>query len=343
MVNDMNKNIPPPLVEVSELQVVFQGLGGLVRAVDGLSFHIQPNETVAIVGESGCGKSATALSILQLIDTSVGAIEQGSIHFEGRDLLSLRDDQMRAVRGRQIAMIFQEPMSSLNPVLTIGRQLTETLDRVDRRSGPSPKLQAIKALTQVGMASPEAQLGKYPHELSGGMRQRVMIAMALIHNPKLLIADEPTTALDVTIQAQVLDLMADVQQKTGTAILLITHDLGVVAEMAKRVVVMYAGRKIEEAETVELFDNPQHPYTRGLMAAGPQLGGSHQHGRPSRLKEIPGTVPVMRGDSVGCAFAPRCGNVLERCRREFPANTRSSRTHNFACFNPGEGQHERRK
>jgi len=329
----MNAN--SPLVQVADLRVVFQGRLGSVRAVDGLHFEIFPGETLAIVGESGCGKSATALSLLRLIQPPIGDTERGSVRFGDRDLLSLDAREMRAVRGRDIAMIFQEPMSSLNPVLSVGRQLIETLRVHERASNEAGRSRAVEVLQQVGLPDPDSQLLKYPHELSGGMRQRVMIAMALINNPRLLIADEPTTALDVTIQAQILELMARLQQETGTSILLITHDLGVVAEIAQRVIVMYAGRKVEEARTTELFDNPQHPYTRGLMAAGPRLGGSITGGGKRRLKEIAGTVPIMRGDFAGCPFVDRCEAATQQCHAGFPQFSQVTETHSVACFNSG--------
>lgn len=327
-------NTALPLIDVSDLKVTFRGRMGPVLAVDGFSFQVFPGETLAIVGESGCGKSATAMSLLRLIQPPVGRSEGGYIRFGGKNLLELDNEEMRTVRGREIAMIFQEPMSSLNPVLTIGRQLTETLRVHEDASFDVTRLRAIEVLNQVGLPGPESQLQKYPHELSGGMRQRVMIAMALINKPSLLIADEPTTALDVTIQAQVLDLMVRLQKETGTSTLLITHDLGVVAEIADRVIVMYAGRKVEEATAIELFDNPQHPYTRGLMAAGPRLGSATVRGKRTRLKEIAGTVPIMSGDVIGCPFAERCENVLDKCRLDFPAAAKVSDTHNVACFNP---------
>ncbi|MDF2369766.1 MAG: ABC transporter ATP-binding protein [Rhizobiaceae bacterium] len=323
-----------PLIEVKNLKVTFHGRTGPVLAVDDLSFQVSPGETLAIVGESGCGKSATAMSLLRLIQPPIGRSEGGSILFGGKDLLQLEYEEMRAVRGREIAMIFQEPMSSLNPVLTIGRQLTETVRVHADASQETSRLRAIELLHLVGLPDPESQLRKYPYELSGGMRQRVMIAMALINKPSLLIADEPTTALDVTIQAQVLDLLSKLQEETGTSILLITHDLGVVAEIAKRVIVMYAGRKVEEATTIELFDNPQHPYTRGLMAAGPRLGSAMADVKKARLREISGTVPIMNGELVGCPFAERCENVLDQCRLAFPQDTQVTETHCVACFNP---------
>lgn len=328
----MSKNLP--LIEIDDLRVTFQGRMGPVRAVDGLSFKVFPGETLAIVGESGCGKSAAAMSLLRLIQPPIGESKGSGIWFEGKDLLKLEGEEMRAIRGRQIAMIFQEPMSSLNPVLKIGRQLTEALTLDNKISGAAAQARAIDVLDQVGLPESASQMLKYPHELSGGMRQRVMIAMALINEPRLLVADEPTTALDVTIQAQVLDLMGQLQNETGTSILLITHDLGVVAEIAKRVIVMYAGRKVEEATTLELFDNPQHPYTRGLMAAGPKLGSTLATGEKSHLQEIPGTVPIMTGDLVGCPFAERCDSVLDQCRASSPPDVTLSDTHSVTCFNP---------
>ena len=261
------------LLEVERLQTHFGTSDGVVRAVEGLSFHIEAGETLAIVGESGCGKSVTSLSILRLIQEPPGKMA-GAIRFMGRDLLKVSEGEMRKLRGNEISMIFQEPMTSLNPVLTIGRQIGETLRLHQGMNARQAEARAVDMLTLVGIPAPGRRVREYPHQLSGGMRQRVMIAMALACNPKLLIADEPTTALDVTIQAQILDLMRDLKTRLGSAIMLITHDLGVVAEMAQRVVVMYAGRKVEEAPVNEIFANPQHPYTRGLLGAVPKLGSS---------------------------------------------------------------------
>ena len=262
-----------PLLEVESLQTHFGTPDGVVRAVEGLSFHIDAGETLAIVGESGCGKSVTSMSILRLIQTPPGKMA-GSIRFNGRDLLKISEPEMRKLRGGDISMIFQEPMTSLNPVLTIGRQIGETVRLHEGLNAKQAEARAVDMLTLVGIPAPGRRVREYPHQLSGGMRQRVMIAMALACNPKLLIADEPTTALDVTIQAQILDLMRDLKTRLGSAIMLITHDLGVVAEMAQRVVVMYAGRKVEEGPVEAIFGDPQHPYTRGLLGAVPKLGSS---------------------------------------------------------------------
>ena len=320
-----------PLLEIDGLKTHFFTRDGVVRAVDGISFAVYPGETLAVVGESGCGKSVTSLSILRLIASPPGRIVAGRIRFQGRDLLDLTEPQMRKLRGNEISMIFQEPMTSLNPVLTVGRQITESLivhrglTRVEAMS------RAAEMLRLVDIPEPQRRLGEYPHQLSGGMRQRVMIAMALACNPRLLIADEPTTALDVTIQAQILDLMRQLKQKTGAAIVLITHDLGVVAEMAQRVVVMYAGRKVEEAPVDELFGRPRHPYTRGLLNSIPRLDEAATAGR-KRLAEIPGLVPSLREEIPGCAFAERCAYATQRCRREAPPLEAKGGGHWVACW-----------
>jgi len=319
-----------PLLEVDDLRTHFFTRDGVVRAVDGVSFSIQPGETLALVGESGCGKSVTSLSIMRLIASPPGRIVSGAVRFNGRDLLRLTEPEMRKVRGNEISMIFQEPMTSLNPVLTIGRQIAETLvlHRAMRRSDAMAR--AVELLRLVHIPEPARRATEYPHQMSGGMRQRVMIAMALACDPRLLIADEPTTALDVTIQAQILDLMRELQAKTGAAILLITHDLGVVAEMAQRVVVMYAGRKVEEAPVGELFARPRHPYTRGLMNSMPRVGAGH--GARQRLQEIPGMVPSLREPLVGCAFAARCAYAVERCRADVPVFEPKAPGHSVACW-----------
>ena len=322
-----------PLLSVQDLQTQFATPGGVVRAVDGLSFDVGAGETVAIVGESGCGKSVTSMSILRLIQEPPGRIG-GRILFEGRDLLQVSEAEMRRLRGDTISMIFQEPMTSLNPVLTIGRQIGEAVRLHEGASASQAEARAVEMLTLVGIPAPARRVREYPHQLSGGMRQRVMIAMALACNPKLLIADEPTTALDVTIQAQILDLMRDLQARLGSAILLITHDLGVVAETAQRVVVMYAGRKVEEAPVAELFANPQHPYTRGLLGAVPRLGSASETGVKagrSRLAEIPGLVPSLRQRIVGCAFAGRCQSATDLCRAVAPAVAEKRPGHYAAC------------
>ncbi len=318
------------LLEVDRLQTHFGTLDGVVRAVEGLSFHIDAGETLAIVGESGCGKSVTSMSILRLIQEPPGRIA-GEIRFQGRDLLRLPEAEMRKLRGNDISMIFQEPMTSLNPVLTIGRQIGETLRLHQGLNARQAEARAVEMLTLVGIPAPERRVREYPHQQSGGMRQRVMIAMALACNPKLLIADEPTTALDVTIQAQILDLMRDLKTRIGSAILLITHDLGVVAEMAQRVVVMYAGRKVEEAAVGEIFANPQHPYTRGLLGAVPKLGSSLSTQGRSKLAEIPGLVPSLRKPIIGCAFAGRCQSATDLCRTVAPAVEQKRPGHSVAC------------
>jgi peptide/nickel transport system ATP-binding protein len=322
---------PAPVLEVDGLKTHFFTRDGVVRAVDGLSFSVGAGETLAIVGESGCGKSVTSLSILRLIASPPGRTVAGSIRFEGRDLLALSEAQMRKVRGNEISMVFQEPMTSLNPVLTIGRQISEALILHRGLSRSAARARAIEMLALVNIPEPARRVGEYPHQMSGGMRQRVMIAMALACSPRLLIADEPTTALDVTIQAQILDLMRGLKEKTGAAIVLITHDLGVVAEMAQRVVVMYAGRKVEEAPVGELFARPRHPYTRGLLHSIPRLGASTTGAR-KRLEEIRGMVPSMREAIRGCVFAPRCAYAKERCRTEYPPLEQKANGHWVACW-----------
>jgi peptide/nickel transport system ATP-binding protein len=321
-----------PILDIAELRTWFFTRDGVVRAVDGVSFHVIPGETLAIVGESGCGKSVTALSILRLIPSPPGRIVSGAIQFAGRDLLGLSEAEMRQVRGNEISMIFQEPMTSLNPVLTIGRQIAETLTLHQGLGHRAALAKAADMLRLVHIPEADRRIGEYPHQLSGGMRQRVMIAMALACNPKLLIADEPTTALDVTIQAQILDLMRELKQKIDAAIVLITHDLGVVAEMAQRVVVMYAGRKAEEAPVATLFRRPLHPYTKGLLNSVPRLGASLDHERAPRLAEIAGTVPSLREPIPGCPFEARCVFATEICRREMPAFDEKEPGHFAACF-----------
>jgi peptide/nickel transport system ATP-binding protein len=321
-----------PILEIADLKTWFFTRDGVVRAVDGVSFAVAPGETLAIVGESGCGKSVTALSILRLIASPPGRIVGGAIRFAGRDLLTLGEAAMRRVRGNEISMIFQEPMTSLNPVLTIGRQIAETLTLHQGLDRAAALDKAADMLRLVHIPEVRRRLGEYPHQLSGGMRQRVMIAMALACNPKVLIADEPTTALDVTIQAQILDLMRELKAKIDAAIVLITHDLGVVAEMAQRVVVMYAGRKAEEAPVAALFARPLHPYTQGLLHSVPRLGASLDAEAAPRLAEIPGTVPSMRDVIAGCAFAARCAYATGLCRREAPRFEEKEPGHFAACF-----------
>jgi peptide/nickel transport system ATP-binding protein len=322
------------VLEVEGLETVFFTRQGLIRAVDGVSFTLQRGETLAVVGESGCGKSITALSLMRLVPDPPGRIVGGAVRLDGRDLLQLDEKAMRAVRGNDISMIFQEPMTSLNPVLTIGRQISEAIRLHQDLSRAAAFEKTIEMLRLVRMPAPEQRAGEYPHQLSGGMRQRAMIAMALACTPKVLIADEPTTALDVTIQAQTLDLMLDLQQRLGTAIILITHDLGVVAETAERVVVMYAGRKVEEAPVVDLFERPQHPYTQALLGSIPRLGliAGGMAGAPHRLKEIPGMVPPLANLPAGCAFAPRCGFADARCRAVTPDFAEKRPGHAAACW-----------
>jgi peptide/nickel transport system ATP-binding protein len=319
-----------PLLEIEDLRTHFFTRDGVVRAVDGVSLHVGEGETLAVVGESGCGKSVTSLSILRLVPSPPGRIVSGAIRFAGRDLLALSEAEMRRIRGNEISMIFQEPMTSLNPVLTIGRQIGETLRLHQGLDARAALRRGVEMLRLVHIPEPERRVEQYPHELSGGMRQRVMIAMALACNPKLLIADEPTTALDVTIQAQILDLMRELKARIGAAIVLITHDLGVVAEMAARVVVMYAGRKVEEAPVEALFRAPRHPYTAGLLASVPKLGSSVT-GEAQRLADIPGTVPSLREAIPGCPFAPRCFLATERCRVEMPPFEAKAPAHAAAC------------
>ncbi len=303
-----------PLLRVEGLRTWFHTRSGIARAVDGVSFDVFPGETVGVVGESGCGKSVTALSLLRLIDPP-GRIEAGSrIEFEGRDLLTASDEEIRKVRGNRMAMVFQEPMTALNPVFTVGDQIAEVARVHDRASRKAAWERAVEMLSLVGIPAPRERAGQYPHEMSGGMRQRVLIAMALVMRPALLIADEPTTALDVTIQAQILELLADLQQRLGTAILLITHDLGVVAEAASRVLVMYGGQIVEQAPVRELFARPAHPYTEGLMRAMPRVGQGRE-----RLETIPGSVPPPTAWPSGCRFRDRCPFAWERCEREAPA------------------------
>jgi peptide/nickel transport system ATP-binding protein len=321
-----------PILDIADLKTWFFTRDGVVRAVSGVSFYVLPGETLAIVGESGCGKSVTALSILRLIPSPPGRIVSGTIRFAGRDLLGLSEAQMRNVRGNEISMIFQEPMTSLNPVLTIGHQIAETLTLHQGLGRAAALAKAADMLRLVHIPEAQRRIGEYPHQLSGGMRQRVMIAMALACNPKLLIADEPTTALDVTIQAQILDLMRELKQKIDAAIVLITHDLGVVAEMAQRVIVMYAGHMAEEATVGALFRRPLHPYTKGLLNSVPRPRASLNSAHPPRLAEIPGTVPSLKGVIPGCAFAARCAFATDLCQHAMPAFEEKEPGHFAACF-----------
>jgi oligopeptide/dipeptide ABC transporter ATP-binding protein len=302
------------LLEVNNLRTYFPTRRGLVRAVDGVSFYLDRGELLGLVGESGCGKSMTALSVMRLI-APPGKIVEGEILFDGQDLLKLSDAEMRQMRGDDIAMIFQDPMTSLNPVFTVGEQIAEALRLHRKLSRKDAKRAAIEAMREVAIPDPARRIDDYPHQLSGGMRQRVMIAMALACNPKLLIADEPTTALDVTIQAQILELLDELRKQRELAVLLITHDLGVVAEVADRVAVMYTGRIVEESPVDELFARPKHPYTEGLLRSVPKLTSEHV-ARKERLETIDGTVPRPTDLPPGCHFAPRCSHRMPRCTEE---------------------------
>lgn len=321
------------VLKVDDLRTHFRTLDGIVRAVDGVSFEVGRGETLGVVGESGCGKSVTAMTILRLLAMPPASIESGEIWYGDRDLLQLSEREMRSIRGNEISMIFQEPMTSLNPVLTVGRQIGESIQLHQGTTKKEALDKAVTALDLVGMPEAAQRANEYPHQLSGGMRQRVMIAMALSCNPRLLIADEPTTALDVTIQAQILNLMVDLKERLGTAIILITHDLGVVAEMAQRVIVMYAGRKVEEAPVAQLFADPLHPYTVGLLGSIPRLNSSvATEGVSVRLQEIEGTVPSLRERIPGCAFAPRCHAATQQCREQLPVLEEKSIGHRVACW-----------
>lgn len=312
------------LLKVEDLKTYFYGNGRVLRAIDGVSFSVNKGQTVCIVGESGCGKSMTALSIMRLVPHP-GKIVAGSVVFEGEDLLTKNEKEMCSLRGRRISMIFQEPMTALNPVFTVGDQIVETLHVHEELSGREAEKRAIELLGLVGIPSPSERMRHYPHQLSGGLRQRVMIAMALACRPALVIADEPTTALDVTIQAQILDLITGLQEKLGMAILLITHNLGVVAAVAERVIVMYAGRVVEEAEVHALFGRPLHPYTRGLFASLPTLSRK-------RLTPIPGIVPPLSDLPDGCAFQNRCPKAHAECRRKEPELLEIETDHWARCF-----------
>ena len=321
-----------PILQVENLQTHFFTQDGVTRAVDGVSFSVGAGETLGIVGESGCGKSVTALSILRLLPRRMARIVGGRVVFDGQDLAALDEAAMRDIRGNSIAMIFQEPMTSLNPVLTIGEQIAEAVRIHQGKSNKEALARAAEMLRLVRIPDAERRLGDYPHQFSGGMRQRVMIAMALSCNPRLLVADEPTTALDVTVQAQILKLMLELKATTGAAVILITHDLGVIAETCRRVIVMYAGRVVEQARVEDLFDAPLHPYTRGLMAAIPHL----KRARKRRLAEIPGIVPDLRAPIPGCAFAPRCALADARCVAEAPPLAQHLPGHDAACWKAGQ-------
>ena len=321
------------LLEVDDLHTQFFTPLGVIRAVDGVSYQVRAGETLGVVGESGCGKSVTALSILRLVASPPGRITGGAIRFEGRDLLDLSEHEMEGIRGNDISMIFQEPMTSLNPLYTAGHQIAEAIALHQGLSHKDAMDGAIEMLRRVSIPEPERRAHAYPHQLSGGMRQRVMIAMALSCNPKVLIADEPTTALDVTIQAQILELMRELRERLGTAMILITHDLGVVAENADRVVVMYAGRKVEEAAVDELFDHPGHPYTVGLLGSIPQLDtAALAKTKRARLTEIKGMVPSLARLPPGCTFAARCSFATDRCRTAYPPLEMHRPDHWIACW-----------
>jgi oligopeptide/dipeptide ABC transporter ATP-binding protein len=328
-VTEQSATASAPLLAVDDLTVAFGSNGAERRVVEQVSFSVGAGQTVGLVGESGCGKSVTAMSIMRLLPSPPSQVLGGRILFDGADLLSLDTGAMRAVRGDRIGMVFQEPMTSLNPVLSIGFQIEEVL-RLHRGLGRrEARKQSLEMLRQVGIGAPERRLAQYPHQLSGGLRQRVMIAIALVCRPRLLIADEPTTALDVTIQAQILDLLRRLKRELGMALLLITHDLGVVAEMCDEVVVMYAGRVVERAPAAQLFRRPRHPYTAGLLSAMPRLAP-----KGGKLPTIPGMVPPPGRRGIGCSFAERCVRALPRCRTERPGLDPVGDSHLAACWNP---------
>ncbi|SDX20983.1 oligopeptide transport system ATP-binding protein [Marininema mesophilum] len=316
------------VLEVKDLHVSFHTYNGEVQAVRGVSFEVKNGETVAIVGESGCGKSVTSQSIMRLIPQPPGVIKHGEILFEGNDLTKLPEKKMEEMRGKEIAMIFQDPMTSLNPTMTVGKQIMEGLIKHQKLGKAEARQKALEMLRLVGIPSPDSRINQYPHQFSGGMRQRAMIAIALSCAPKLLIADEPTTALDVTIQAQILHLMNDLKEKMDTSIILITHDLGVVAETADRVVVMYAGKVVETGTVEEIFYKPRHPYTWGLMGSMPRLNLS----RDTELSPILGTPPNLLTPPKGCPFASRCEHAMQVCKEHMPETTNSSDSHQVACW-----------
>jgi peptide/nickel transport system ATP-binding protein len=317
-----------PLLKVEDLHVYFLTSRGIVRAVEGLSFDVKKGEIVAIVGESGSGKSVSALSIMRLLPRMTGRIPKGRITFDGKRLLELGDEEMREIRGRDISMIFQEPMTSLNPILTIGLQIAEPLQIHMGMNEAQARERAVELMGLVGIPDPERRLDQYPHQFSGGMRQRVMIAIGLACNPKLIIADEPTTALDVTIQAQILDLIRDLQSRLGLAVILVTHDLGIVAEYADDVTILYSARVMEQASVKELFSNPLHPYTCGLLESMPGVDHQHRH----RLQAIPGNIPSALNPPKGCRFHPRGPRAIDDCVRVDPALERKAPGHDAACI-----------
>jgi oligopeptide/dipeptide ABC transporter ATP-binding protein len=329
---EIAKGDDAPVLEVRDLYTYFVTRDGVAKAVDGVEFDVRRGETLGIVGESGCGKSVTALTVMRLLPMPPARVMGGPVLLGGRNLLDLSEPEMRRVRGNRISMIFQEPMTSLNPVLTIGRQMREAV-MLHRGVGRAEAQEhAAEALHMVQIPEPALRLGQYPYEFSGGMRQRVMIAMALSCNPEILIADEPTTALDVTIQAQILDLILALKEQTRTGVILITHDLGVVAETAQRVLIMYTGRTVEEGIVKEIFARPAHPYTRGLLNSLPRLGSSRRGDRYTRLEEIKGIVPSLLDLPPGCSFAPRCPFAGDRCRIETPPLAPTSAGHRAACW-----------
>lgn len=322
----MNKQ--DTVLSVKDLEVVFNTRGGVVQAVRNVTFDLKRGEALAIVGESGSGKSVSAQTIMRLIPTPPGKIKSGSIVFNGQDILKKSEKEMEAVRGKEIGMIFQDPMTSLNPTITIGKQITEVLMKHQKMNKQQAKERAIEMLRLVGLPNPEQRFAQYPHEFSGGMRQRAMIAVSLACDPTLLIADEPTTALDVTIQAQILELMKDLQKRLGTSIIMITHDLGIVADMCDRVIVMYAGKVVEEGTKEEIFKNPKHPYTRGLLRSLPRL----DQPKDEPLIPIDGTPPNMMHPPIGCAFCDRCGDAMNICAEQDAEITRHSDTHASRCW-----------
>ena len=324
----------PKLLEINNLSTYFFTQDGIVKAVDDISYDLEEGEVLGVVGESGCGKSVHALSVMRLVPTPPGRTVAGEVRFEGEDLLKMDDSEMRNIRGNRIAMVFQEPMTSLNPVLTIGRQVTETLELHQNMSGQQARTRAAELLQTVGIPDAARRLVDYPHQFSGGMRQRVMIAMALSCNPRLIIADEPTTALDVTIQAQILELMQQLARDFGTAMIIITHNLGVVARYADNVNVMYAGRIIETGSAEEIYHNPKHPYTLALLNSVPRLDSSER----IRLDAIEGLPPDLVNLPVGCSFAPRCKFVYEQCIDETPVLSEAAEGHTSACWRHKEVQ-----
>ena len=323
-----------PFLSVKDLRVAFPTEDGIVSAVDGVDFEVDKNRTLAIVGESGSGKSVTSQAIMGLLNRKTAKVT-GEVCLDGEQLLTARPEQVRSLRGKRMAMIFQDPLSSLHPFYSIGKQLVEAINVHQDLSKAEALSQARDMLDRVGIPNPERRLKDYPHNLSGGMRQRVMIAMALLNGPELLIADEPTTALDVTVQAQIIDLLRDLQREFNTAIILITHDLGVVADMADRAMVMYAGRKVEEASIDDIFEHTQHPYTMGLLGAVPHPGNIPAVGEHRRLAEIKGRVPILHAPADHCAFAPRCSRADDRSRSQVPPLLEERPGHLVACFHPG--------